>query len=156
MIGYLIKNSILFFSKSKSQLVRKSLVANAFTRLPKEIWQKKKRAQRKKRKSGNPKQTDKKTDRHKTTSSKTRTGREETESNMEGTSNFLSEVKSILYLKSRGGLTCCFAGRKMGVNERRSGYVRYVHGIQPNKPARTMCRHGFCCGLFRGMHVHIP
>ena len=65
--------------------MRKSQVANAFTRLPNEICQKKKRAQRQKRKSGNPKQTDKKTDRQKTSSSKTRTGREETESNMEGT-----------------------------------------------------------------------
>ena len=30
----------------------------------------------------------------------------------------------------------------IGGDETRSGYVRYVQGIQPNVPAHTMCRHG--------------
>ena len=30
----------------------------------------------------------------------------------------------------------------IGDDETRSGNVRYVQGIQPKVPARTMCRHG--------------
>ena len=31
---------------------------------------------------------------------------------------------------------------KQGGDETRSGYVRYVHGIQPNIPAHITCKHG--------------
>ena len=31
---------------------------------------------------------------------------------------------------------------KLGGDEMRLGYLKYVQGIQPNVPACTMCRHG--------------
>ena len=33
-------------------------------------------------------------------------------------------------------------GLLKGEDEKRSGYMRYVQGIQPNVPAHTTCRHG--------------
>ena len=50
-----------------------------------------------------------------------------------------------------------FSSMILGGDETRSGYMRYIQGIQPNIPACTTCRHGLnnsmVCALNNAINI---
>ena len=63
------------------------------------------------------------------------------ENHTELTKNTFKNRKS-LFWRQPYSFDFTFFATKIGGDETRLGYVRYVQGIQPNVPAHTTCRHG--------------